>query len=497
MIEKLKETFSHAFIFGLGGVLTKLIGFILIPLYTREISVAEYGILGLLEFFGQLLIILFSFGQIPALFRWFNLLESEKEKNKIFFTVIISLSGIFFLASTFGILFKNSISQFITGEKTNSYLIAYIFISYSTDALKNILLTIYRINKKPLRYIIILSLSLIINLLLNIYFVAFRKLSIEGVLIGNTISSILTLIALIFDNFKNLSPQLELREFYKMLRFGFPMVLSGFSGVLLMMSDRYLLRTYATLDDVGIYTLGYKIAGIINLVLIQSFSLAWPAVAWDAFKKPNVQRFISKVLTYFVFITLWIILAFSIFSKEIIHVLIKNNLYWESIKIVPIIALSYSFYGMYYLTGIVFHFKNKTKYLPIILGFCAGFNIILNIILIPRFTIYGAAYSTLASYIIMFLLTYYLGQKTMPIPYESRKLWLIFICIGILFYLISIIPSTNLILRIGIKCIIILLFPLILYIFNFYERIELQRIREIVNKYFFRKKSDFLKKTNG
>ena len=257
-----------------------------------------------------------------------------------------------------------------------------------------------------------------------------------------------------------------------MIRFGLPLTLSSLGGMLLTMGDRYILKIYSPLTEVGQYTLGYKFASVVNLVFVQAIQLAWPAIAWKKIKEPNAKRFISKILTYYSFVIIWAVLAISLFAEGIIHKLALNQSYWASSKIVPIIALSYALNGIYFLVGFIFHYKNKTQYLPLIVILSTVLNIGLNFIFIPSWGMEGAAIATLISYFMMSILTYKFAQKFYTINYELRKI--------VLLLIISI--------RIILKFVLILSFPLMFLPFNFYEKIELQRIKEYLRKKIIRTK---------
>jgi len=482
MLNDLKKTFKQSAIYGFGRASTKLVGFVLLPLYTKEISASDYGIYGILEIFIQLFVALFSLGLTPALFRWFNQKEQNIDKRIIFFTSLIGVATFLVIPLSIGIIFSKEISQIIFDKVIYSDLLILVFILGAIEIILAQLTTLLRIYQKAVLFSIGNIIALIINLSLNIYFVAILKIGIKGILISSIISAFIFMLSLLIYFRKELNKKFNTKVFKEMVRFGIPLIFSAIGGMLLTLGDRYILKLFASLTEVGQYTLGYKFAAVINIFFVQAFQLAWPAIAWKKIKDPNAKRFISKVFTYYCFLMFWIVLSISAFAKGIINNLALNQDYWGASKIVPIIALSYALNGIYYLIGFLFHFKNKTTYLPFIVLTSALFNIVFNFILIPIWGMMGAAIVTLFSYILMSTLTYIYAQKLYYINYELNKIILSFITALGLYYFTYLFDDLSFLLRIVYKGITISLYPIILFLLGFYEEIEINRFREFLVK---------------
>ena len=157
--------------------------------------------------------------------------------------------------------------------------------------------------------------------------------------------------------------------------------------------------------------------------------------------------------------------------------------YWVAYKIIPILSFSFLF-GLLKdvsLTGL--QIQKRTKIIGLLMTIIALLNLGLNILLIPKFHIYGAAVATLISQIIFFVVIYIIAQKIYFIPYELKKVFLM-ILIGLILFFVSILFNPlHIILRCIVKSALIAAFPLLLYYFNFYEEIEIQRIKEFWQKW--------------
>ncbi len=189
MSNNIKQTIKHSSIFALGKISTKLVGFILLPIYTKEISVSDYGILGILELIDLLGSNVLSIGMPQALLRWYTLAENKIEKQKIVFTNFIFLAFIF-CSATLLIIPLQSIFSTVLFEQSNLgiYLIL-VFISITLSNLGHIPQSILRMEEKSLFFSISITVQFTLSMILNVYFVAVLKMGVRGILIANIISN--------------------------------------------------------------------------------------------------------------------------------------------------------------------------------------------------------------------------------------------------------------------------------------------------------------------
>jgi O-antigen/teichoic acid export membrane protein len=239
----------------------------------------------------------------------------------------------------------------------------------------------------------------------------------------------------------------------------------------------------ATLPDVAIYSLGFKIGGSIKVFIVTSVQLALTPMLLKRINDPNNKRLYSKVLTYFSFGLMWIILAISVFSREIIILIAKSPEYIEATYIVPIIAMI-SFFGMAKDSVVMgLHVHKKTKIIGIVIVIAAVANLLLNMLLIPLWGIYGAALASLIAQFILFGLTFYFAQKSYHINYELGKVLMIIAVGAILFGISLLLNDFNIWISFGLKVLITLSFPVWFFLFPFFEDIEKDSIRGGIRKY--------------
>lgn len=476
MLNRLKITFKHTFIYGIGSLATKAIGIILLPLYTKHLTVADYGVLGILEITLFILAEFFTFGEKSSVLRFYHLSPYNKKPKTTIFSITIfllisstfSMTGLFLLSKPIGHLF-NDAQLFEIYIKLSSGIVFLRIIN-------GLFLNVLRIREKSTTYVLANLVKLTVSLLLNIYFVAFIGLGVQGILLSYLASDLILLLILIPNIFPMFALGYDNRLVKESLKYGFPLVFNALAILLLNMGNRYILKLFVNYREVGLYTMGHKIAGLLNVFVIQSFSLSFIPLAYKIYKKEGDKRYYSKLLTYFSFTLIWIGLGISLYNEEIVKTFSKSTDYWEAIPVIPVLILSYIFSGAKIVASLGLFLEQRTKYI----AFCTLSALIINIglscFLVPNLGMYGAAYAGLVSFIFLYFISYYFAQKYYPVPYENKKLFIL-ISLGILLFFTGKHLVVNVLYWSFIfKLIILISFPIILFLLGFYEKIEVDTI---------------------
>jgi O-antigen/teichoic acid export membrane protein len=268
-----------------------------------------------------------------------------------------------------------------------------------------------------------------------------------------------------------------------MLIYGLPLLLASVSTVLLNSFDRYSLNYLTNLDTVGTYTLAFRMANTIKIVVISSIQLSLVPILYKKLGDADHKRFYAKSLNYSTLIVMSLILFISVFSLEIVKVFSSNKSYWEAANIIPILSGSMVFVLMKENIMIGLQITKSSATMGVLIAIAAIFNLGLNMLLIPLFGLYGSAVSTLLSQILMFALFYIVANKKYPIPYELKNIAVLIVS-GICLILISLLTrSWPLIARLIFKSLLLISYPFLLIPLKFYEPIELQRITEFFLKW--------------
>lgn len=492
MFDKIKNVAKQSFIYGIGNVLNKLLGFVLIPIYMKYIPIGAFGNLVYLEVIIGFLSVLIGFGIGPAHQRFFY---TEHEKN----TYSTYLFNIFFggllLAITAllpTLVFARELSSFLFQDNQNTAIFTIGMWIVLVEAIYAIPLYVLQYEGKPVNHLLLNIIKLLLSFSFSYILVVWAQWGIKGMFLARLIGGAATLIiSTLFIILPRCKIAFDISAITKSVKFGFPYVISNIGFTLFTISDRILLNWLSTEEQVGKYGFGFRIANFINLIFIQTIGQGYfPSVMSNEKQRDN-KRYYRKMLTYYVFLMAILILAFLFTYKEALQILGKNKDYWDGLQVVPILSLGFLVGGMNYFVGVGLFLSNKTRYY-LIPSFAALFvNIAINFILIPAYGMIGAALSVFIAQVIYSSTLAYLSGKFFKINFEWGKV--ILICsIAILIYAISqLLNSYSAWIAFPIRLFLLALFPLLLYKLNFFEPIEIQRLKQTVTGLFKKIKLTF------
>lgn len=478
LLQEFKRLAKHSAIYGVSNVLNTAIALILLPIYTHYLTPADYGILEVLTITVLFVSVFLQLGLGSAIFKIVLYDKSESED------VLVS-TAFYFLTISSGIVFiilyllAPSIADIILDSSQYANLVRLISLTAFLNVVSIIPLAKLRMHDESIKYSVISIGKFIVGVSLNIYFIAGLKKGVEGLVIAGAIQSFVFALILVMMLAKDLRLSFSGTALREMLSFGLPLVPMGIAASILSMADRYFLRYYTTLEETGLYALGYKFGSIITLI-VSSFQIAWPAVLFSVAKRPDARKFYSKLLTYFVLGLAFVGLGVSVLSRELLLVMATEKFY-DAFRIVPWIVFGNIFLGIYYATAIGTNLKKKTQYQAIAVIAAATLNLLLNFVLIPEYGMMGAAITTVISYAVMAAIGCGSSLRFYSIDYEWDRLLKIMV-VGILLYCSSDwIHTGTLIGDVLLKSILILMFPFFLYLLHFFSKEELVKLRVILN----------------
>jgi len=299
--------------------------------------------------------------------------------------------------------------------------------------------------------------------------------SFTPVLINGIISAILVLAW----TFKQVGFSFNKELLWKMLKFGLPLVPGSLALFVLNNGDRFFLQKYATADILGKYALGYKIGGIIAIMILGPFNKVWSVYVFKISKRDDYGLIYPKVFKFLMLGYALLGLGLAIFAKELIT-LIAEPEYLQAYTIVPLIIMAYLIWTASTYFDLAFYIMNKTIYKPFLMGFGAAIILIFYWILIPKYNMYGAAIATVIGFGFFTIATYFVANKVYPLRYEFFRLfYMITVAAGI--YLFStIIKLEPKWLEIILKALIWVAFIPILYMLSYFSKAEVAMVKDLI-----------------
>lgn len=416
-----KHIFKHSMTYMIGMISARAAGLILIPLYTHYLSPDGYGVITLLLMTTDIIALLIGMGITAAILRYYAEKDSEIEKNKVVSTALI-LGGISY-SVVYGFLVLNSkfISSLIFNGPDYTYYFQIALISLIMQSIIEIPLAYFRARSRSVEFVIIMIVRVILQLSLNIMLVALYRMGILGILYSALITNIVISGYLICVTIKRCGLGFSKATLIQMILYGFPLIFSNLGEFVLASSGNFFLKAYATLEDVGLYALGYKFGMLLLLVLIAPLYTHWSAHIFEVQRRDDGKEVIRKVFFAVSAVSLVFIVGLSVYIKEVIRV-ISPPQYIEAFTVAPIICLAYYFFGQSKYIGLGLMIKYKTKYIAYATAVGATLIVILNFLLIPKYVMMGSAIAVVISFFVRFYLILYWSQKYYPISYDWRRL---------------------------------------------------------------------------
>ncbi len=418
--------------YSFGNFVVRSMSFILLPLYSHMISTNDFGIYSLLMSFYAIAAVLFQSGMQNALMKYYLEADDIDQKKKIFSSIVNSICSLGVLFTVTGILFSKEISQFVLGAPQYSKLTALLFISLFIDTLGYFGLHLLKTQIKAKKVVSYSLASAITNLILNIVFVYSLKMGVEGIFLAQIISSLFLIIFLIKDIFTDYKFTIDFDFIKKATIFSLPIIIGGVLSSAVDVCDRFFLNFFTDKNTVGIYSLSYRIAIVMNVFVI-SFRTAWIPHALNLYKTSNSALIFGKTylkLLSIVFLILITVTLFApfLFNIKLFNVFLLDKNYEPGLIILPYILLGYLINGIIAFYSLYPFISNKSYHFLISDGLAFLVNIALNLILIPALGMLGAAIATTAAFFIGALYLYFVSVNNITIIYPVKEiLQLIFI----------------------------------------------------------------------
>ena len=464
-INIVKDLSKQSIIYGLGSVTTQALGFILLPIYTRHLPLADYGVLSLLMVTLNIAVVLIQVGLGSAIFR--EVVYQESEQNRVlsttlFFLIIESTLMVFVL-----VLIGRPLSQLLFKSVEYTVLLRLLMIAGGLSVFELVTLAKLRIEGNASLYSILAVGKFIFGCCANIYFVVIAKDGLEGVVKARFLQEVIFVLVNFLILFRDLNFSFSFQILKRLLVFGVPLVPFGLSRMVLTSADHYILLYFSSTEEVAVYSLGYKLGMVMNLI-VQAVQLAWPKQMFWIAKQADAEHFLSKLVTNYISIVGFIGLVLSVLARDILRIMTTPS-YFEAYKVVPFAAISYILYGIGFMVNSGVETRNKVKYIVPVIGFVAIFNIALGILFIPRYGMMGAAWVTLVSYLIQTVVQIIINIRVWYIPYEYGRIlriglaWILIYELSLLFF------TSSIALDIVVKSVILLAYPILMIIFRVYK----------------------------
>lgn len=448
--------------YSIGQLLIKGVAFLLIPLYSRYLGTEVYGQLALVDIVYNFIGMFIIFSIYSGYIRFYN-----EDKNYNGFATIFNFSLIsIFIQGIIVFIFGKYFSYPLLKIENSYFILILIFIRGSFEQIISLLETDYSMKYQVKKLIFLKLIITVITLISIVYLVIVKKQTIVGIYLGYIIGNLLVLFYIIYDNKEKIKLIFECEFLKKCFKFSSGLLLGNISYLILAAIDRYFLKEYHSFSDVGIYSMGYKFASLIEIFFITSFKKVFTPFKFQEYQNEDFEYKINKFFDYYNILGIIIFLLIAVNIKLVLYIFSTEE-FLGAYLITPIITFSYLLYGQIEFYSLGINLKNKTYITSFILSFGSVVNIVLNMLWVKKYGMYGAAVSTVFSYLIMMMLYVYISQRLYYIKFNFMKMFRIIFSgiVSYIIYFIISIQNINIILETFIGNITVLILISLIFIF--------------------------------
>jgi O-antigen/teichoic acid export membrane protein len=468
---QLKRLVQQSAIYGLGGIVSRLLAVLLLPLYTSYLGTTGFGKIETVVALTTVLVVVLRMGISSAFFRfYFDSTDPERRtlvvRTSFWFTMTMATAGLvagFILATPIAHLLR-------LGD--DPWLVRAAFVGLWAQMNYEQLTSLFRVEERPVAFVTASIANIFITVGATVLLVVGLHKGPTGAVAGNFLGTLTVYFALLAYRRYQLGFEFDRGLLRAMNRFGMPLVPSALALWAINFIDRLFIAVFKGQDEVGVYSLAVRASSVIVFLMV-AFRLAWPAFAYSIEDDSVAKRTYAFVLTYLLLFCSWVSLVLGLLSPWIVHVLAPNKpAFYRASEAIGILAFAGTAYAGYTVLAIGIGRARRTQFNWIVTGAAALLNVALNLALIPPYGMIGAAISTVAAYVAMFIGMTLNAQRVWPVPYQWRRVvTLSLVAVGLLVLGKAVHASLPLAIA------LCLVYPVVLLPLRFYLPAELRRLR--------------------
>lgn len=468
-----KGLFKHSAIYTMGWIGSSAASIILLPVYTRYLTKSDYGILEILAYLNEVLSLIMLAGFNYGLSKFYMDAESDEARKNVISSGVMSIIVIGLAGCILAFQANEMIAGVLLGDRDYSRYIKLDIAILYMEMVYTISATYLLVAKKSKAFVGFNLLRLALGIAANLYCLIVLDMGAYGMLVGQLVSNAIAGCIVAANTLRNNGLRINMAILRRMFVFSLPIVPAWLAAGLMHNADRFLIRYFCSLEEVGLYSLGYKFSFMLNALLLSSFTRIWSGAAmYEIAKKDDAQYQYAKITTYFMAVFVFAQYALSLYSSAIVRVFADQKFY-EAHRIIPIVSLGLCFHAFYAFFTVGAYIKSKTWLLNFSYFPAAIINIGLNILLLKRYGYMAAAWVTLATYMIFAATAYLTCRRAYRIPFEWRRLTHLFVVASLLYWIASLIRTASLAQEIARGTVFVAVFIAIMYCSNWLEKSEL------------------------
>lgn len=400
MTTQYRDIIKHSAVYGAGQILTRVASVVLLPLYTHYLRPADYGAMAILDLTGSVLGILIGGGMVAAANRYHFDSDDPRAQAEVWWTSLLVLAAAATVLLAPAFLLREPLARLTLGAEQPAGALFYALVLPTVwlTAIAEVPDRYLRVRKWSWLVVVISLGGLALNIALNVYFLTVKEWGVAGVLLGNLLTALATAAVRCAIMARACRPVHVRAEMAGHLwRFGRPMMATALLAMSMHQADRYVLRFFLPLDEIGVYSLAYTIGQGVNALCLIPFAAIWGVVMYEIARHPDAKRIYARVFEYFVYVLLLALLGVSLFIDPLLRLLVSSD-YSGAAALVPIVCLGFVFFSLHAHFSVPALLAKQSDRLVVVYASAAVTNVALDVLLVPLFGLPGAAWASVGGY---------------------------------------------------------------------------------------------------
>jgi O-antigen/teichoic acid export membrane protein len=486
LASQLSELTRHSAIYGIGGLISRFLSVLMLPLYTSYVLPGDYGRIEILMAAMAVVVVVLRGGANFGFVRFYFLEKDPEYRRRLVRTVFWAQMTYSTCALALCVLFAGEIAtalgvRTIAGahlqDSGPSLVIASAVLLWANVNYLQ-MTNLFRVEQRSLAFSLATLANVVMTVVITVILVVGQHKGPLGIIIGNISGTLVIYLVLLGYRREQLGLQFDRHLLRSLNRFGFPLMAAALAMWVTNFGDRLMLRKLLhgadAVTQVGQYSIAYKVTSAMVL-LFTAFQIAWPAFAYSIEAEKEAKRAYSFVLTYLMLIAAWAAVGLSLLAPWIVRLVGRQPGYWPGATAVPALVFSSVFYAGFIVVTIAIGRTRQTQFNWIASVSAALVNFGLNLWLIPAYGMLGASYATLSAYVLLMVIRTWNAQKLYPVAYQWRRIAFILFAAGALTGLGKALHQS-----LPIAICLTLAYPLVLGALGFFLPAERKRLRRLL-----------------
>lgn len=456
-----KEVAKHALIYGIGSIAQASIGFILLPILTKQFSQDDFGAYSLILMLSTVASAVFYLGVTSALPRSYFDYPEGNQRRSVYSTGLFLLLVGATLQITLGIWLSQDLALLLLNKRSTEYIsaIKWALFSGALAFINQYFFTYLRMLRYSVVFVTFSLLSLVTSIGLTLWLLKMRQYGITAPFEAIAYSQIIIAVLFLLVYWKKtLTFYFSFLELRLMLYFGISTVFISIANMTIDWSDRVIIEHFLDLNSVGLYSAVIKIGSLVNVLLIIPLMQFWSPMMMEYRNHENIKILTSNILSYFFIVGGLIITFITLFAQDFLSFFVNYEINNTFFFILLITILSNVIYGSINIFAAGIFYERKIYLLVFVYYSIAILKLALNLLLIPKLGLIAAATSSLIASILLPLMTYALARQYFSFHIQWKRLFkLVFVISFPIGYMVIQIINNNLMTHWSLKLFIIIL----------------------------------------